>query len=287
MALVEPPVRLLLTGAIDYAGLFPPAGLDIEHAAKEYARYLDTDHAWMLGSFVAPAARLEELERLIPQRQQPWKVNALVGPGISEELTAIERFNRSGAGKVTWIEAKVSSAGQIRSVRGLAPLRFGLYFEVAEIALLDAVQAGASRAKIRTGGVTPDAFPAADILAPLIRAAFERRVPFKCTAGLHHALRGEYALTYQPYSPRATMHGFLNVLLAALFAQTAVSTEELIEILNARSPAVFGLQADGITWRHYRMTNQQIAQAREHGLVSFGSCSFTEPITELQSLGFL
>src|SRR6185503_6096765 len=68
-------------------------------------------------------------------------------------------------------------------------------------------------AKVRTGGVTPEAFPAPGKLAEFISACHGAGVPFKATAGLHHPVRAEYPLTYEPGCPRGVMHGFLNVFL--------------------------------------------------------------------------
>ena len=275
MARQVTPVRRLLEGVVDYAGLFPPAALDLRSAAENYAAYLEGEQAWMLGSFVAPAGRLHELAPLIPRRQRPWNVSALAGTGVRDDIRAVELFEAGGAGRVKWIEVKANSLEQIRQAREWTPRTKGIYFEITEAALLDAVRACGARAKLRTGGLTPDAVPKSDTVARFLSATRDKQVPFKCTAGLHHALRS------------AEMHGFLNVLLASVFAQTAVSNEELVEILEARSGAVFGWEEDGVTWHQYRVTNQQIAQARERGMISFGSCSFEEPVAGLQSLGLL
>ncbi len=281
------PIRRLLAGAIDYAGLFPPAGLDMAHAVETYERYRAGEQFWMLGSFVVQAARLAELERQIKHDQRPWTVSALVGPGIEDELELVERFTRSGAGKVTSIEAKVSAPAQIRFTRERVPRHLTIYFEIADLALLSSVRDSGSRAKLRTGGVTPESFPPAVEVAAFIRAAWQRQVPFKCTAGLHHALRSEHALSDSAGNHRVVMHGFLNVMLASAFAQTAVSLEELVEMLEAPSASAFGCEPDGLTWQNYRVTNQQVGLARERGFVSFGSCSFTEPVEELQALEIL
>ena len=242
----------------------------------------------MLGSFVVPAARLAELERQIKHDQRPWTVSALVGPGIEDELELVERFTRSGAGKVTSIEAKVSAPAQIRFTRERVPRHLTIYFEIADLALLSSVRDSGSRAKLRTGGVTPEAFPPAVEVAAFIRA----RVAEAGAVQVHGrppscaALRARVE-RISAGNPRAVMHGFLNVMLAAAFAQTAVSLEELVEMLEAPSASAFGCEPDGLTWQNYRVTNQQVGLARERGFVSFGSCSFTEPIEELQALEIL
>jgi hypothetical protein len=269
------PLRHLLEGVVDYAGLFPPAALDLQSAAENYATYVESEQAWMLGSFVAPAGRLAELAPLIPRRQRPWNVSALVGTGVRDDIRAVELFEVGGAGRVGWVEVKASNLEQVRQAREWTPRPKGIYFEIADTTLLDAVRTCGARAKLRTGGLPADAVPKSEVVARFLSAARDKQVPFKCTAGLHRALRS------------AEMHGFLNVLLASVFAQTAVSNEELLEILDSRSAADFHWEEDGVTWQHYRVTNQQIAQARERGMVSFGSCSFVEPVAELHSLGLL
>lgn len=267
-------MRQALAALIDYAGLFPPAGLDMQRAAENYASYRDGEYSWVLGSFVVPAARLEELEKYVPSRQRPWNVSVLTGPDLQEELGMIGRFVQRGAGDVAWIETKAANVEQIRLVRERVPRHIGIYFEIADPSLLGTIAESGSRAKLRTGGVTAEAFPSVDKVARFIRAAREEKVPFKCTAGLHHAVRAAHPLTYQPDSPRAVMHGFLNVLLAAALAQKGASVEELAETLEASSLAL-------------PRSDLEMRLARECGLVSFGSCSFTEPIADLRSLEIL
>src|SRR5262245_38924762 len=63
-AAMNPALRALLGGIIDYAGLFPPAQLPLEEAIRNYARYRTEPESWMLGRFVIPATRLKELAEL-------------------------------------------------------------------------------------------------------------------------------------------------------------------------------------------------------------------------------
>jgi hypothetical protein len=241
----------------------------------------------MLGSLIVPAARLDELEQYIPEDSRPWRVNALVGPNLRDELVMIERFTGHGAGRVEWIEAKVSSAEQIQGVRERVPRRIGIYFETSDPALLRAVRASGSRAKVRTGGLTPQAFPSPDALARFMTAAATQDIAFKATAGLHHPLRCDRPLTYKRDSPNGPMHGFLNVILAGVFARGGILVDELCELLEETSLSAFAFEQDAITWRYHRLSNQQIREGREKGVASFGSCSFTEPVEELRSFGLL
>jgi hypothetical protein len=284
---VSESLHLLLASAIDYAGLFPPAELDMATAVACYDRYRRGENAWMLGSFVAPASRLGELAAFASRDGRPWPVSALVGPRIADEIAAIDHFQQTGTGRVDWIEVKVSSADQIRPIRERVPKRLGVCYEFTDPGWLKAVRDAGGRAKIRTGGVTPEAIPPAQEIARFLACAAAHDVPVKATAGLHHPIRAENPLTYKDDAPQAAMHGFLNVLLAAVFVRAGVGLEELTELLEERSASVFRFEPDGVTWRYHRITNQQIRRAREHALLSFGSCSFEEPVEELRAARLL
>ncbi len=112
-------------------------------------------------------------------------------------------------------------------------------------------------------------------------------VIFKATAGLHHPLRGEFPLTYQPGSPRGLMFGFLNIFLAATFVHTGGSEAESMALLNERDAGKFIVSPEAITWNGRRFTEAQLAAGRKTFCRSFGSCSFTEPIDGLRSLHWL
>jgi hypothetical protein len=156
-------------------------------------------------------------------------------------------------------------------------------------ALLDAVCALGARAKVRTGGVTADAIPPAESVARFIGACVAVGVPFKATAGLHHVIRGEYPLTYEADSARATMFGFLNVFVAAALAVGRAPGEIVTAALEERDVRSFRASGSGdsVCWRERCLTSSDLALAREHGITGFGSCSFGEPIAELAASGLL
>ena len=140
---------------------------------------------------------------------------------------------------------------------------------------------------MRTGGLTPDAFPAPGDLARWISRCAAARVPFKATAGLHHPLRSVQRCTYQPDSPTALMHGFVNVFLAAALLWHGGSEAAAIATLEEQSPGAFHFDDQCAAWHGHRLTTAQIREARERFAISFGSCSFEEPISDLQQLGWL
>jgi hypothetical protein len=120
-----------------------------------------------------------------------------------------------------------------------------------------------------------------------IRLCAAANVPFKATAGLHHPLRSEHRFTYQPDSPSGTMHGFINLFLAAAFLRAGMESELAVQLLREQTAQAFHFDADEISWREHRLSQQEIAAARQSFSVSFGSCSFSEPVDDLRSLHLL
>lgn len=303
-------IRTLMSGIIDYAGLFPPAKLAMDRAVGNYAEYLEGEHAWMLGRFVVPVARLAEFEQAaagyLPPRggDEPWRISALIGDDLNSDIDRVFAFNRvhadgeagpesaAGAAVIDTIELKAGTAEQIDRALGVIPEQLEPYFELPIAGdprgLVAALSGTGARAKVRTGGVTPDAFPDPASLANFIAACHAADVPFKATAGLHHPVRGEFPLTYEPGCPRGVMFGFLNVFLAAGFVRFARATaDEAAAMLAERDPRAFIFSDEGVTWRTKRLDNPRLARVRETFAISFGSCSFTEPVDELRGMKLL
>jgi hypothetical protein len=219
------PIEALVAGLVDYAGLFPPAGLDMPAAVRSYAAYLADPDRRVLGRFIVPVARLEEWESVFPTPPrgltiQPWRLSALVGPDIGADMARVADFNRrhrpgrgTGWATIETTEAVIDSPGAMRVAASASPEDVALFAELPTgdgvdpaVLVAEAARVGA-RAKIRTGGVTARAIPEAAQIVDFLRACARSAVPFKATAGLHHALRGRYRLTYEPDSPAAVMHG--------------------------------------------------------------------------------
>ncbi len=284
----------LLTGVVDYAGLFPPAALAMADAVAEYHAARAEGHAWMLGRFVVPAARLQELAAALtalPAGRPEWRVSAIVRDGSDEDVAAIAEFNNALSRHHARVDAVETKPAAFDGIDWLAA-QFGagidLYVEVAPGPDVDRwlgrVAARGLRAKIRTGGVTAEAFPTADALAAFLAATVRHKVTFKATAGLHHAVRGAYRLTYEPGSAEAPMYGYLNVLLAtaALRAARPLATAEALLRMTDASSLVFA--ADAVRWGAESFPLSMLRDTRSHHLVSFGSCSFQEPVAEFDAL---
>jgi hypothetical protein len=211
--------RALLTRFFDHAPTFPPASLPSAEALAADRRARESEHAWMLGRLVWPAAQLSELS------QDEGRALAVADAGSERQDDAV-------------------------------------YLEGVP---LDEVAARGLRAKVRCGGRR---VPEVEELAEFIRDCRARGVVFKATAGLHHA-----------YPTQAGGHGFLNVLAAAVFGD-----EE--EALRERSPA-FALDAASFRWRDQEALPGRLVDVRASLFHSIGTCSFFEPVEELEQLGIV
>jgi hypothetical protein len=253
-------LRILLEGLVDYAGLFPPAALSMQDAVRNYARYREDEHSWALGRFVVPAERVREVPRTFP-------LSVLASPANIPEREPV-------------LEVKATSAEDVEQIARQTAGRT-VFVEIADLALLAPIREHGLRAKMRTGGITPDAFPTAESIAAFLRACSAAGVAFKATAGLHHPLRCVKPLTYEPHAAVGMMHGFVNVFLAAAMLDDAE------RILVEEDAWAFTFDDDGVRWRDRRVTNDELRTMRRTFGISFGSCSFEEPIADLQALGWL
>lgn len=301
--------RFLFEHLIDYAGLFPPAELSMAEAVKNYAAYRQGEHSAKLGRLIVPAARLEEFEQVAaeywPRNGEDgfWKLSVLGGANLETDIAQINKFSRrrtvseSAAIMIDTIEFKAATIAEIEAamrVMGTNDLALTCFIEIPinddpkDLAeLIKAIGTEGAFAKVRTGGVTAEAFPSAHNLARFISICAEEDVGFKATAGLHHPLRSVHRLTYKPDSASALMHGFLNVFLAAGFAQNGMGVESLTELLEETSPAAFRFEEGAVFWRDEMLVVAHIRNTRNLFAIAFGSCSFTEPIEELQLLHLL
>jgi hypothetical protein len=220
--------RILLERLIDHAPMFPPARLPLPEALEDHRAARASDESWMLARFVCPASTLHELPRGL-------SLSAVVD-GVPDSLDVAEAF-----------EVRATDADAIRD---FPRLNAEIYFEITDPRLIDAIRERGAAAKIRCGGGT---VPSIRELATFIRACRDADVPFKATAGLHHAVR------------RDGEHGFLNLLAAA-------ASDDVEAMLESEDPEEL-LAVD--------------ARRARQALRSIGSCSFWEPIEDLKALGIL
>ncbi len=288
-------LQTLLSGLVDYAGLFPPAELDMPATVANYAGYLAGDDAWALGRLLVPAARLEEFAQHaaahLPaeDNEPPWQVTAPARyDQLDDDLRRVAAFNETHAGRaqVRVIELRAASADDIDDALDRIPDDIFPFFEIAVTAdprgLIAAIAGSDAGAKVRTGGMEAGAYPTPEHLARFIAACAAAEVPFKATAGLHHPLR-HFSEAVGPDE-----FGFLNVFTAGILARTDTITErELAAVLIDESPDSFDFGDDQLRYRDRTIGVDQIRSAREQFAISYGSCSFTEPLADLRTLNLL
>ena len=296
---VKRSVFALLSGAVDYAGLFPPAGLSMIDAVINYAAYRNSNYRWMLGRFIVPASRLDEFlecarEFAPRESENGWRLSVIVADEITDTIHLIKNFNSAnGPGLLCdAVEIKADTSGTIENASISLPNNVAAYFEIPLDQrmpdLIATLALTGQSAKIRTGGVTPESFPQTRDIVRFVRTCLAANVRFKATAGLHHPIRCFRPLTYEDNSPMGTMHGFLNLFLMTGFAREGYRPSLLADVMEDEFEEVFRFDEQAAIWRdEYVLSTWQLERIRTFGIQSFGSCSFDEPIEDLQKLGIL
>ncbi len=291
----------LLTGIIDYAGLFPPAKLPMEEHFSHYLTYRGGAERWLVNRLICPASQLGSLADQIEASRDPHPIAvSVVGTGASSHKEW-ERSLATDAEQMNAFIARVGSRGSIEAFEAKIPHNNEIYACLNELQNLneaevyvelgwddaqeEAIAAVAEsewgRAKGRTGGIQPTAFPSSRQVAKFLQACAQLDVPFKLTAGLHHPFRHENTKL------GVKEHGFLNVLTAlALHLEHDLNTREMATILEDENPAAFRFDATGLAWGESHAGLETLAETRELFL-GYGSCSVEEPLEDLTRLGYL
>lgn len=289
----------LLQGLIDYAGLFVPAELKMEDAAKRFAAALRGPEAWLVSRFICPAGKLPDLAVYLESTENfPYFPVSVVGAAgqnqaewesaLESAVVAMNAFDRRMGDRaaIEGFEIRIPDCKDVaRYVRDLSGFsEADVFVEVPwDPEMPDALATLAGTdwlcAKARTGGTTPKSVPSAYELASFIRNCVDLELPFKLTAGLHHAF------PQWDDSVGATTHGFLNVATAVVFALTDdLSAREIENLLTETEARTWSFEPDGFEWRGRRASSAEMEESRDL-FVSFGSCSIDEPFDELTRLG--
>lgn len=290
-------VRMLLHHLIDYAGLYPPSGLTMSAAVRNYAAYRRGPQSWALGRLVLPAGRLEEFDAaaapFLPAGDEPaWLLSVICSAELVADLARIDEFCRSRAIRVVAdsLEFRPADEEALASIPGGLLAGRKVYAEIAPGEgvgrRVEVLRTSGLRAKLRTGGLTADAIPSVAEIDGFLRACHSAGVPYKFTAGLHHPVRGVHYLL-APEGPRARMHGFLNLFLAAAFLHQGMPERERLQLLDEASEHAIHADDAAIHWRGHRLDAGTIAQVRGTQAISFGSCSFVDPMDDLTAMGLL
>lgn len=318
---MSPARRAFLAALIDYAGLFPPAKLNLDAALQEYLHHLKEEQAWMIGRFIIPGA---QLENLMPYRdallaagvrfsvlglpgETPARASmetVRVARDFEDELgrsVACDRFELKlpleavgtddAVGEVLLDIDEALRPSAERNGEVIAALELPITHDKAPSAI-ERLAAGVAEhnargdgptlaLKFRCGGVTPDLVPDAERLGAAIATSVRHGAPFKATAGLHHPFPND------DDAVGARMHGFVNVFGAAVLAAVHdLDAGAVAEILHDDDASHFALE-ERLSWRSLRASAEQVDAARRTRALSYGSCSFEEPREDLQALGWL
>jgi hypothetical protein len=292
-------LEALLSGVIDYAGLFPPARLDMRHALADYVRYSRGPEAWIMTRFVCTASRLDELRQEIESQQPADPVPVAVIGTMSSDANGWEDALQSDAESMTDFSEQAAEAAEIEAYEIRVPdhEKIKRYvgdlkgFDEAEIyvelpwsdeipASLTVIADAGYSAKFRTGGISASAFPSVEQVAGVLHDALSTEVAFKLTAGLHHPFP-----TIDPETGGSTQ-GFVNVLVAAALIYSEDLSRTQASAILQDNPESFKFDADGLSWNGFRAGLEAIAEMR-HEFIGFGSCSIDEPLGDLRSVGLL
>jgi hypothetical protein len=299
-------LRALLDQAIDYAGMFPPCSLALEPALRNQASYVRSPEAWMLNGFVLPVEQFDPTTQFLSEFDSHHLLRvAALGPKTTNSdafldalynvHAAIRSFTRYNTDLVSIShlemflpeDADAGSLKEARTIVGELPAFWEATPEraeqtIASIAAHNSDQKVAAFGyKMRTGGVSADAFPTSAQIAVVLVAAATHQLAIKVTAGLHHPIR-----QYRD-EVKTKMHGFLNVLGAAVLAgEHHWEVDQAVMMLEDEDPRSFSFTDDVFAWRDWKIHAERL-QYRRKFVRSFGSCSFDEPRDDLRALNLL
>jgi hypothetical protein len=280
----DPSVHPLLESLVDTAGVFPPAGLSTAEALALHVAAVNGPQGDLVGRMLFPASRLAELVTAAQASLEPDQdvcVALVCDTGVTGLPAALAALEAEPRLVLTAVEAAIpgdpadAATGAAALIEALPDVEG--YVEVPRQAdwgaVLPVLADSAYGAKLRTGGTTADAFPSDAEVARFIEACVVEELPFKCTAGLHHAVRHTDAETGFEH------HGFLNILLATQAATNGLALERVERIVADRDAASLARRV-----REMDVTDAVVARSF---FAAFGSCSVDEPVHDLVELGLL
>ncbi|WP_042430177.1 hypothetical protein [Streptacidiphilus anmyonensis] len=289
----------LFAGLCDDAALFPPGNAPVAEAVPAHRNHRGSWYAPLVGPFLVGADKIAEVGAAVEETGDavlPLDVTLVVRGGPSGLAAALEETAKWAGLHLVGVELGPDGDGSMAeaAARGCAVLDRELpgqhVFGAVELRrdpaawggkgangalelALDVIAASPYRAKYRTGGLESQAFPSAEELAAFITACASRELAFKCTAGLHHAVR------YVDPATGFTHHGFLNILLATHFAVQGADAVAVAEVLADHG-------AEGLAAVAADLTDDQVERARR-AFTAYGTCSVLEPLEDLTDLGLL
>ena len=291
-------IKAFVSNSIDYAGIYPPAALPFQEAAKNYSRYLHGDKKWILNNFICPFDKLDELRDFLENSEEnlgslTWPISVL-GKDFLNPEPEIEKIDDFVTGNdfaevmayemkadinqinLTNLDPYSEAASDIDAVYIELPWEEGLYDALHTIAEDEIINA-----KVRTGGMQVSMVPKVNKVAKFIQECANIDVGFKFTAGLHSPLFGQSKLDGKE------LFGFLNMMVAtALLDRFDLTLDEIEQVLVEKDISNFTFTDKEFGWRDMTAKISEIDGARSI-FPSFGSCSIDEPLEGLVKLGLI
>lgn len=316
------PLYTLLYRIIDYAGMFPPANLELTKAFDNFKDYVAGEHSWLLNRFIIPVTQLNDFAELY--RQNEYKnifFSYLLSKidnkrefflTLEDELKAIQNFEKlfpSPSNGSLYFELtcpreivdgnKQSLRDFVKNTtRAIANTRnttYKVFYELPvvkfdetmfryfiEYLAIENLNGYPTHFKLRAGGTRKEHFPSSETVAKVLLALKEFGVGFKATAGLHHPFK------YFDSKLETKVHGFLNLFSAAALVYIyPLDFESLFILLDEANEKNFVFSESEINYRNWEIGLAEIEKVRKEFAFSYGSCSFIEPVDDLKKLQLL
>lgn len=280
-------LHAFIDNIIDYAGLFPPANLDLKSVVDNYVKYMQEENSFILGKLICPINMLEAMGECLKGHKlnNPIQVIGLVNqPNSSKNVEeAIDSFRKKyhKLAEISSLEVKFFADDTLSETTTLNSM-LPTFVEVKDLNQVDEIRKSGAGIKVRCGGVTPNDFPSSSSVASIILRCVDTETPLKFTAGLHHPIR-HYSQEYA-----CKMHGFVNIFGGTILAyKQKMDLHDLIHILDDEYAPHFTFDDDGFRWKDLSADCKMIESLRINALQGFGSCSFDEPITDIKTLGWM
>lgn len=292
-------VPAYLERLVDDAAIFPPAAVPLEQAVAGHRAHRVASYAALVGPFVVADTAITDLVGVLDAAQDadPLEVALVVTGGAGAIEPAVTWVSRSERLVLRAVEFSLRDEADLaHNARRLITVIHGLGDALDDVVVraeppmltgadlgsggpghgwesaLDELAAAEVPLKFRTGGATPDLFPSPEALATCIEAALDRELPFKCTAGLHRAVR------HLDDDTGYTHHGFLNVLLATRVSLDGGGLDEVARTLA---------DPDGPALAERLRADPDLAARTRRWFTAIGSCSVREAHDDLLSLGLI
>ena len=290
-------VPAFLTAFVDDAAIFPPGNAPLEQAVADHVDHREAEYADLVGGFVVSDVKIADLASAVAgraasdQSRPPLGVNLVVTGGAGAIEPAVTWVSRSDGLSLRAVEFALRDEEDLaHNAQRLIQVVDSLGEQLDDVtvfaeppvpqdapthgwlAALDELAAREIHLKFRTGGASADLFPSAERLAVCIEAALDRELPFKCTAGLHNAVR------HRDEETGFEHHGFLNVLLATRASLDGGSPDDVAQVLE---------EIDGAVLASRVSADPDEARRTRRWFTSFGSCSVLDAHEDLVELGLL